>query len=240
MRTADPAEEPGAGTAADDGIEVQVPARQAIDEGTGDLPVAHGDVTNIVLAGVGGQGSVLATRVLATAAELAGHQVVTSEVHGMSQRGGTVLTTVRFGDTVLSSSIPEGEADFLVAFERLEAARHISLVETGGVVLMNDQRIAPSIESLKSAGYPRDLESRAEARGITLLPYPALELARELGNEKLSSTIMLGALANYLFIARGHWKEAIRLTVPPKTVEANEAAFDTGAEWMVGAAAFSF
>ncbi len=216
------------------------PVEQASDRGGSVRPVAHGDVTNIVLAGVGGQGSVLATRVLATAAALAGHQVLTSEVHGMSQRGGTVLTAVRFGDAALSSSIPEGEADFLVAFERLEAARHLSLVEPGGIVLVNDQRIAPSIESLKTAGYPRDLEARTEARGITLLTFPALALARELGNDKLSSTVMLGALSNYLFIARDHWQEAIRLTVPPKTAEANDVAFDTGAEWMVGAAAFSF
>jgi indolepyruvate ferredoxin oxidoreductase, beta subunit len=197
-------------------------------------------VTNIVLAGVGGQGSVLATRVLARAAELAGHDVVTSEVHGMSQRGGTVVTTVRFGDEVLSSAVPEGEADFLVAFERLEAARHLALVRGGGAVLVNDQRITPSIEALKSADYPADLQARAEAQGVTIHLYPALRLAGEMGNDKLSSTIMLGALSNFLFISRDHWREAIRQSVPPRTVEANEVAFDTGAEWLVGSAAFSF
>ena len=197
-------------------------------------------VTNIMLAGVGGQGSVLATRVLATAAELADHDVVTSEVHGMSQRGGTVVTTVRFGDEVLSPAIPAGEADFLVAFERLEAARQLDAVRTGGLVLVNDQRIAPSIETLKAADYPGDLEDRADRRGITVLVYPALRLARDLGNEKLSSTVMLGALSDSLTIPREQWIEAIRRTVPPKTVEANEVAFDTGAEWMVGAPSFSF
>lgn len=197
-------------------------------------------VTNIVLAGVGGQGSVLATRVLATAAERAGHDVVTSEVHGMSQRGGTVLTTVRFGDNVLSSAIPEGAADFLVAFEELEAARHFGLVKDDGVALVNDQRIKPSIESLKMAGYPDDLDERAAARNVAVHRYPALKLAKELGNEKLSSTVMLGALSDFLFIAREHWITAIRENVPPKTIEANEAAFDTGAEWLVGPAAFSF
>lgn len=194
-------------------------------------------LTNVVLAGVGGQGSVLATRVLATAAELAGHEVVTSEVHGMSQRGGTVLTSVRFGDRVLSSSVPEGEAHFLVAFERLEAARHLPLVRPGGLVLVNDQRIAPSIESLKRASYPRDLEARALAVGLTLRLIPALALARALGNEKLSSTIMLGALSRYLGIPREPWKEAVRRTVPSKTVELNEAAFDTGAEQTAAASA---
>jgi indolepyruvate ferredoxin oxidoreductase beta subunit len=197
-------------------------------------------ITNIVLAGVGGQGSVLATRVLATAAERAGHDVVTSEVHGMSQRGGTVLTTVRFGDNVLSSAIPEGEADFLVAFEELEAARHFALVKDEGVALVNEQRIKPSIESLKFAGYPDDLDERAEARNVAVHRYPALRLARDIGNEKLSSTVMLGALSDFLFIDRDHWIESIRQNVPPKTIEANEVAFDTGAEWLVGPAAFSF
>lgn len=198
------------------------------------------DITNIILAGVGGQGSVLATRVLATAAQLAGHEVVTSEVHGMSQRGGTVVTTVRYGPEVLSSAIPEGEADFLVAFERLEATRHLGWVREGGVAVINDQRIAPSIEALKHAAYPDDLAARADARGITALLFPALRLAQELGNDKLASTVLLGALSDYIVLDRGHWMEAIRRTVPPRTVAANEAAFATGAEWLVGPPSFSF
>jgi len=198
------------------------------------------DITNIVLAGVGGQGSVLATRVLATAAELAGHDVVTSEVHGMSQRGGTVVTTVRYGPGVLSSAIAEGEADFLVAFERLEAVRHLDWLREGAVAVINDQRIAPSIEAIRHAAYPDDLAARAAARNVTAMIYPALRLATELGNDKLTSTVLLGALSDYLFLDREHWMEAIRRSVPPRTVEANEVAFDTGAEWMVGPPAFSF
>jgi indolepyruvate ferredoxin oxidoreductase, beta subunit len=213
---------------------------QAARAGTEPVKRIIRPVTNIVLAGVGGQGSVLATRVLARAAELAGHDVVTSEVHGMSQRGGTVVTTVRYGDEVLSSAIPDGDADFLVAFERLEAVRHLSMVRDGGAVLVNDQRIAPSIEALKSAAYPADLQERAAGQGVTVRVYPALRLARELGTEKLASTIMLGGLSTFLFIPREHWHEAIRQSVPTRTVEANEVAFDTGVEWLVGSAAFSF
>jgi indolepyruvate ferredoxin oxidoreductase beta subunit len=209
------------------------------EPGSGDGAVSR-EVTNIVLAGVGGQGSVLATRVLATAAELAGHDVVTSEVHGMSQRGGTVVTTVRYGAEVLSSSIPEGEADFLVAFERLEAARHLGLVRSGGVAIINDQKIAPSIEALKRADYPREITDRATAGDVSVLMYPALRLAEELGNPKLASTVLLGGLSDYLFIGREHWIESIRRNVPPKTIEANEVAFDTGAEWLVGSPSFSF
>ncbi|MFP4624154.1 MAG: indolepyruvate oxidoreductase subunit beta [Gemmatimonadota bacterium] len=195
------------------------------------------ETTNIVLAGVGGQGSVLATRVVATAAGLAGYDVVTSEVHGMSQRGGTVVTTVRFGHEVLSSAVPEGEADFLVAFERLEAARHVGLVREGGIAVVNDQKIAPSIEVLKAAAYPGDLEERASGRGVSVLVFPALRLAEELGNARLASTVLLGALSSYLDIGREHWLEAIRRTVPPRTVEANERAFDSGAEWLLGSVA---
>lgn len=158
----------------------------------------------------------------------------------MSQRGGTVTTTVRYGNEVLSSAIPDGEADFLVAFEWLEAARHLPLVKPGGVIIGSDQRIAPSIEALKHAGYPADLEERAAEQAVAIHLYPALRLARELGNEKLSNTVLLGALSDFVFIDREHWMEAIRRSVPPRTVEANEAAFDIGSEWMVGPASFSF
>ena len=150
------------------------------------------------------------------------------------------MTTVRYGNEVLSSAIPDGDADFLVAFETLEAARYLPVVRAAGVVLASDQRVAPSIQALKTAGYPDDLDRRARARGLTLHTYPALRLARELGSEKLSNTILLGALSDFLFINRRHWMEAIRKSVPPATIEANEAAFDTGAEWLVGPAAFSF
>lgn len=210
---------------------------------TGTLPTERPidrDITNIVLAGVGGQGSVLATRVVATAVGLAGHEVVTSEVHGMSQRGGTVVTTVRYGDEVLSSAIPEGEADYLVAFEWLEAVRHLSMVRPGGAVIASEQRIAPSLEALKHADYPGDLEGRARSRDIGIHLYPALRIARELGNERLTNTVLLGALSDFVFIDRAHWLEAIRRTVPPETVRANQVAFDTGAEWLVGPASFSF
>ena len=197
-------------------------------------------LTSVILAGVGGQGSILATRVLATAADLAGHDVVTSEVHGMSQRGGTVVTTVRFGDEVLSAAIPDGGADVLVAFERLEAVRHMSQLRPGGLIVLNDQRIKPSIESLKTAAYPDDLDVRAAGRDQTLLWFPAMRLACELGDSRLASTVLLGALSNELTLPHEHWREAIRRVVPAQLVEANEAAFETGAEWGVGAPSFSF
>lgn len=193
-------------------------------------------VTNLILAGVGGQGSVLATKVLALAAQRAGQRVVTSEVHGMSQRGGTVVTTVRYGARVYAPAIPAGEADFLVASERLEGVRHLPLLRPGGVALVNDQRITPSIEALKLADYPTDLDALAAAQRVTLHLVPALALASELGEPKLASSVLLGALSRLLDLPAEAWRGALAESVPPRTVEANLAAFARGAEWALAGA----
>lgn len=188
-------------------------------------------ITNIVLAGVGGQGSVLATQVLARALANAGKQVVTSEVHGMSQRGGTVITTIRFGDETWSPVIPAGEADYLVAFEELEAARHLEYLRPDGVAITSDQRIQPNAEALKRSPYPEDVQALAAGRCRELLEVPALAIAQELGNAKLAGTVVLGALALYLDIPEDAWLAAISETVPPKTVAKNGEAFRRGLEW---------
>ncbi len=200
---------------------------------------ARGSV-NVVLAGVGGQGSVLATRILAGAARRGGFDVVTSEVHGMSQRGGTVTTTVRYGESVLSPSVGAGEADLLVAFERLEAARHLPLVKPGGLALVNDQRISPNIESLKVADYPGDLECLARGQHVRLHLVPALQMAIDLGEPKLASTALLGAVSNALQLDQEAWRGAIMEVAPAKLVEANLAAFVAGREWLVGSPQRSF
>lgn len=188
-------------------------------------------ITNIVLAGVGGQGSVLATQVLGRAACNAGLRVVTSEVHGMSQRGGTVLTSMRFGTEVWSPSIPAGEADFVVAFEQLEAARHIDYLRPNGVLIMNDQRIRPTTESLKRAAYPEDVAALAEGHCRECIEVPALAIAQELGNVKLASSVVLGALSLYLEFPEQAWLDAIATTVPPVTIHGNVEAFQRGAGW---------
>jgi len=188
-------------------------------------------ITNIVLAGVGGQGSVLATQVLARALANAGERVVTSEVHGMSQRGGTVITTIRFGDDAWSSVIPVGEADYLVAFEELEAARHLEYLRPGGVAITSDQRIQPSTEALKRSPYPDDVGALAEGHCREFVEVPALAIAQELGNAKLAGSVVLGALALYLDLPEPAWLDAIAETVPPRTVEANVAAFRRGQGW---------
>ncbi|HSJ13794.1 MAG TPA: indolepyruvate oxidoreductase subunit beta [Longimicrobiales bacterium] len=188
-------------------------------------------VTNIVLAGVGGQGSVLATKVLGRAASNAGLRVVTSELHGMSQRGGTVITTVRYGSEAWSPAIPQGEADYLVAFEQLEAARHLDWLRPCGVLIMNDQRIRPTSESLRRAAYPEDIGPLTDGRCRECVEVPALAIAKSLGNPRLASSVVLGALSLYLEFPEDAWLGAIGASVPPATVQDNIEAFLLGAAW---------
>ncbi len=205
-----------------------------------DAPSTEPRVLNVVLAGVGGQGSVLATRVLAGAVRRAGFDVVTSEVHGMSQRGGTVTTTVRFGPGVLAPAISPGQADVLVAFERLEAARHFPLLRPDGLALVNDQRIMPSVDSLRTADYPDDVEALAAARHVAMQLVPAYQIACELHEPKLTSTVLLGALSTDSALPVEAWRGAIAEASPAKYVAANLAAFEAGREWLVGSAELSF
>ncbi len=188
-------------------------------------------VTSVVLAGVGGQGSVLAGTIIARAATLSGHHVATTEVHGMAQRGGSVFSTVRFGDAVFSPMVPEGEADFLLAFERLEALRYLGFLRPGGVVLVNDQRITPTIESLKVAPYPEGIAELLRRRTERAWLVPALAEAERLGNPRLANTVMLGVLSRLLPIAEDRWRAAISERVPPRTVDANLMAFARGRAW---------
>lgn len=201
------------------------------------------ETVNVVLAGVGGQGSVLATRILAGAARRRGCDVVTSEVHGMAQRGGTVTTTVRFRcapGAALSPMVGAGEADVLVAFEVLEAARHLAVLRPGGIAVVNDHRIRPSVESLRTADYPEDLEALARSQGVSLQVVPATRLATELSEPKLASTVLLGALSNVLDLPVDAWRGAIAEAAPAKLAGANLAAFESGREWLVGSPALSF
>lgn len=195
---------------------------------------------NIVFAGVGGQGSVLATAIVAAAARRAGHNVVTSEVHGMSQRGGTVTTAVRYGADVLAPVVEVGQADILVAFERLEAARHFAVLKPGGLALINDHRITPSIEALKLVDYPDDLAATAHHCGIVLNLFGATELALQLGDARLSGVVLLGYLANLVDIPLEAWRGGIAETVPAHAVQANLVAFSVGEEWGVGPPSLAF
>ena len=187
--------------------------------------------TNVMLVGVGGQGSLLAGQILAQAAQGSGHLVSASEVHGMAQRGGSVCSTVRFGSRVTSAVIPEGQVDILLAFEKLEALRHLSQLRPQGVALVNDQQVMPSLESLKLVPYPSGFEETLYLNARRAWVVPALVCAQELGNPKLANTIMLGVLSQLLDFPERAWREALEQSVPPRTVADNVRAFAWGQSW---------
>jgi indolepyruvate ferredoxin oxidoreductase, beta subunit len=186
---------------------------------------------DIVLAGIGGQGSVLATDIVARAAVLSEVPVVTSEVHGMSQRGGVVVTAVRLGRLDAAPRVPEGTADFLVAFEPLEALRQIGMVRPGGVAIIAEEAMMPSIEALRDADYPDDPIELVTGQGVHVVSVPAAAIARDLGNPRLASTVLLGVLSLYLDLPEDAWRGAIARSVPVRTLELNFDALARGREW---------
>lgn len=183
-------------------------------------------VTTVMLAGVGGQGTILAADVLAKVAASAGLDVKLSEVHGMAQRGGSVDTTVRFGDEVLSPLTDPGGADHLVAFELIEAARAVRYVRPGGRLLVNNRTILPLPVLIGALPEPEGLEGRLQDEGAVFLD--AEELACEAGSPKSANVVLLGALATGLEFAEELWHEVITARVPPKTVDVNLRAFELG------------
>jgi indolepyruvate ferredoxin oxidoreductase, beta subunit len=189
------------------------------------------DRIDIVLAGVGGQGSVLATQVLGRAAVLAELPVVTSEVHGMSQRGGSVVTAVRLGRSDAAPLVPAGCADYVVGFEPLEGVRQLGMLKPDGVAILEEEPILPVIESLRSVAYPADLGAIAGRAAHKAVMVPARGIAADLGNPRLASSVLLGVLSVYLEIPEDAWCTAIEELVPAKTVEANLVAFRQGAAW---------
>jgi len=185
-------------------------------------------ITNILLVGVGGQGILLASEILAEAFMLAGFDVKKSEIHGMSQRGGSVVSHVRFGREVPSPTVPEGEGDILFGFELLEAYRFLPLLHPGAKVVVNDYRIAPPSVLLGQAGYPEDLPGRIRARFPDFLLVDGLHLAQQAGDVRAANTVLLGAVSNHLAIDRAVWMEALQNMVPRKALEVNRQAFELG------------
>ena len=187
---------------------------------------------NILLVGVGGQGTILASKILSNGLIQAGYDVKMSEIHGMSQRGGNVSTQVRYGEKVYSPIIGEGDADLIVAFEKMEALRWISYLKKGGKMVVNDHEI-PSVPILMGAAkYPQGiLEELAEKADVSV--FKAGELAEELGNSKAMNVILLGALVKALDLAddpRIDWEKAVRENVKPAFAELNVKAFRVGCE----------
>jgi indolepyruvate ferredoxin oxidoreductase beta subunit len=182
---------------------------------------------NIMIVGVGGQGTLLASRILGNAVISKGYDVKVSEVHGMSQRGGSVVTYVKFGDAVHSPIIDKGEADIILAFECLEAYRALPWLKKGGKMIVNDQMINPMPVITGAAEYPVNILAKLGA-AVDLTAVDALSLAREAGNQKAVNVVLIGVMAKNTEIAYEDWVETIKATVPPKFLEANLKAFDLG------------
>jgi indolepyruvate ferredoxin oxidoreductase, beta subunit len=184
--------------------------------------------TNILFAGVGGQGIVLASSLLASVCLAAGRDVKQSEVHGMAQRGGSVTSHVRYGDSVHAPTIARGEADFLVGFELLESVRWLDHLAPAGAVFVNVQRIAPITVASGVTAYPDGLEEQIRSRCAHAVLMEALDLARKAGSTRAVNLAMLGALSTQLPFAVDAWHECVSKRVPPKTLETNWAAFLAG------------
>jgi len=185
-------------------------------------------VTNILLVGVGGQGILLASEILAEAFMLAGFDVKKSEIHGMSQRGGSVVSHVRFGEKVFSPVVPEGEGDILFGFELLETFRYLDLLRPGARVIANDFRIPPPSVLLGNESYPEDLCGRISARFPDFTLLDGLKLATEAGNPRVANTVLLGAVSKHIQIDESAWYKALEKMVPAKALDINLRAFRAG------------
>ncbi|HZK26567.1 MAG TPA: indolepyruvate oxidoreductase subunit beta [Thermoclostridium sp.] len=183
---------------------------------------------SIMIAGVGGQGTLLTSRVLGAAAIKAGYDVKMSEVHGMAQRGGSVITYVKLGDKVNSPVIEKGEADILLCFEKLEALRYLDYIKKDGIVIVNDQKIDPMPVIIGKQKYPEDITTKLSSNYSNVYIIDALEVAANLGNIKVLNIVMVGFLAKSTNIKKENWYEAIRETVKEKFIDINIKAFDEG------------
>ena len=183
---------------------------------------------NIMIVGVGGQGTLLASRLLGCLLTDEGYDVKVSEVHGMSQRGGSVVTYVRFGEKVYSPIITEGEADFIVSFEKLEAARWSNCLAKDGQIIVNTQQIDPMPVIIGKATYPSDILQELRAGGAKVEEIDALDLAVAAGSVKAVNIVLMARLAKYMNIPYEKWIAAIEKTVAPKFVELNKKAFELG------------
>ncbi len=183
--------------------------------------------TNIMIVGVGGQGTLLTSRILGKLAINAGYDVKLSEVHGMAQRGGSVVTYVRYGDKVAEPIIEEGCADVLIAFERLEALRYLHFLKKDGVVIVNDQRMDPITVVIGAATYPEGIIDTLKSKRKTLV-VDAMAKAKEIASPKSFNVVVLGAAAKHMSFKKEEWIKVIESTVPPKTIEKNLQAFEMG------------
>ncbi len=184
---------------------------------------------NIMVVGVGGQGTLLTSRIIGKTALEAGYDVKLSEVHGMAQRGGSVVTFVRFGEKVYEPVCEEGEVDVLISFERLEALRYAHFLKKDGILIVNDTRIDPMTVVIGAKQYPENIIENLKTTH-TVYSIDGLKIAKELGNSKVLNSVVLGLSAKHIGFSQDEWIAMIEKTVPPKTVEINKLAFKKGYE----------
>lgn len=184
--------------------------------------------TNVMIVGVGGQGSLLASKLLGYLLLNQGLDVKVSEVHGMSQRGGNVVTYVKFGEKVYSPVVGKGEADFIVSFEKLEAARWVESLKPDGRIIVSSQQIDPMPVLTGQAEYPKDLIGMMKSRGFEVEEVNGLQLAEQAGSSKAVNLVLMGVLSKYFSFPEEAWQEAIEACVPSKVLELNRKAFAFG------------
>ena len=186
------------------------------------------ETKSIMIVGVGGQGSLLASKLLGRLLLTRGYDIKVSEVHGMSQRGGSVVTYVRYGDKVYSPVIDKGQADCIVSFELLEAARWTEYLKPGGKIIVNTQRINPMPVIIGAAEYPDNLVEKMKAAGIDVDAVDALSLAEAAGSAKAVNIVLMGHLSRNFDFTEEEWMTALEQSVAPKFLEMNKKAFALG------------
>ena len=185
-------------------------------------------VKSVMIVGVGGQGTLLASRILGTVLLEGGYDVKVSEVHGMSQRGGSVVAYVKFGDKVYSPVIEKGEADLILSFEELEAARWLPYLKKGGRIITNTRQINPMPVITGAAEYPQDILKKIEKTGAQVTAVDALTLAEQAGSPKAVNVVLMGVLSKSMDFGEEVWQKALEKCVPPKALEINKKAFALG------------
>lgn len=186
------------------------------------------ETKNILLVGVGGQGTILTSKIISNGFINAGYEVKMAEIHGMSQRGGSVTTQIRYGEKVYSPVIEKGTADLIVAFEKSEALRWLEYLREDGILIVNDYTIEPFTVSLGISEYPEDVIDEYKKKIKNLHIFNAFDVAEKIGNSKAMNIVLLGSLVKALSIDDINWKEMIAQTVPKKFVELNQEAFKAG------------
>ncbi|MCI5890971.1 MAG: indolepyruvate oxidoreductase subunit beta [Eubacterium sp. 36_13] len=187
------------------------------------------DTKNIMIVGVGGQGTLLASKMLGYVLLQQGYDVKVSEVHGMSQRGGSVVTYVRYGKKVYSPVIDKGEADVIISFEKLEAARWLEFLKKDGTIITNTQEVEPMPVITGAAAYPENLIEKMQAAGAKVDAKDFLSIAQEAGSAKAVNIALMGRLSTYFpEISDEQWQDAIEKIVPPKFLDLNRKAFEAG------------